>query len=72
MTQTIEPKFICAIEENAMMLCEKHTKIFEITAMTAGVPHTIMELEDDDAETVTCHACNLHDELTRPRIIIAH
>jgi hypothetical protein len=72
MTQTIEPKFICSIEQNTLILCEKHAKVFEIAAMTAMTPHTIYELEDIDAEHAQCHACDLQDELTRPRIIIAH
>ena len=62
--------YICAIEENTMILCEKHAKVFEQTAMIAGTPHTIYEMEDEDAEHVVCHACNLQDELTRPQIIM--
>ena len=71
MTQTIDKKYICAIEENTMILCEKHAKAFEAAALVAGTPHTIIEMEDEDAQEVKCHACNLQDELTRPRIIIA-
>ena len=72
MTQTtkIEPMFICAIEENTMILCEKHAKAFEIAACTAMTPHTIIEMEDEDLIGVKCHACDLQDELTRPRIIL--
>ena len=70
MTQTNEPKFICAIEQNTMILCEKHAKAFELAALTAKTPHTIYELDDEDAAEAKCHACNLEDELTRPRIIL--
>ena len=42
------PLFICAIEDNTMVLCEEHAKVFEIAAMTAMTPHTIYELEDTD------------------------
>jgi len=69
MTQT---KFICAIEDNTMIMCEKHAKVFELAAMTAQTPHTVYELDEGDSEHTYCHACNLQDELTRPRIIIAH
>jgi len=62
--------FICAIEQNTMILCEKHAQAFEQAAMIAMTPHTIYELEDDDAEHAQCHACNLQDELTRPQIIM--
>jgi hypothetical protein len=62
--------FICAIEENTMILCEKHAKAFEIAACTAMTPHTIYELDEEDAVQAKCHACNLQDELTRPRIIL--
>jgi len=62
--------FICAIEENTMILCEKHAKAFEQAAMIAVTPHTIYEMEDEDAASAVCHACDLHNELTRPRIIL--
>jgi hypothetical protein len=70
MTPTLEKLFICAIEQNTMILCEKHAKAFELAAMTAQTPHTIIEMEEDDVEGHKCHACNLQDELTRPRIIL--
>ena len=66
------PLFICAIEENTMILCEKHAKVFEIAAMTAETPHTIIELEDTDTAYI-CHACDLAltmDEMNRPKIIL--
>jgi len=62
--------YICAIEENTMILCERHAKAFELAALTAGTPHTIYEMDDEDAVTARCHACDLQDELTRPRIIL--
>ena len=62
--------FVCAIEENTMMLCEKHAKAFEVAATLAGTPNTIIELEDDDIDGHVCMACDLEDELTRPRIIL--
>jgi hypothetical protein len=65
-----EPKFICSIEQNTMVLCETHAKAFETAAMVAGTPHTIIEVEDEDAEGLKCMACGLQDELTRPRIIL--
>jgi hypothetical protein len=65
--------FICAIEDNTMVLCEEHAKVFEIAAMTAGTPHTIYELDDTDTGGYYCHACNLRevkDEMNRPQIIM--
>ena len=62
--------FICAIEENTMLLCERHSKAFEAAALVANTPHTIYELDDEDAEHAVCHACDLQDELTRPRLIM--
>jgi hypothetical protein len=69
MTPTL---FICAIEENTMLLCEDHAKVFEIAAMTAMTPHTIYEMDDNDAQYY-CAACDLKqitDELSRPQIIM--
>lgn len=65
-----DKKFICAIEENTMIMCEKHAKVFEIAAMMAATPHTIYEMDEDDAVDAKCHACNLQDELTKPKIIL--
>ena len=62
--------FICAIENNTMILCEQHAKVFELAAITAETPHTIIEMEDEDIDGHTCMACNLQDELTRPKIIL--
>ena len=64
------PMFICAIEQNTMILCERHAQAFEAAALAAGTPHTVYELDDEDTIGVKCHACDLQDELTRPRIII--
>lgn len=73
MTPNHEDKmFICAIEENTMILCEKHAKAFELAAIAAETPHTIYELDDEDSQDLKCHACDLQDELTRPRIILEH
>lgn len=70
MTQIIDKKFICAIEQNTMILCEKHAQAFEAAAIVAGTPHTVYEMDEEDAVEARCHACNLQEELTRPRIIL--
>jgi len=70
MTQVIDKRFVCAIEQNTMILCERHAQAFEAAALAAGTPHTVYELDDEDTIGVKCHACDLQDELTRPRIII--
>ena len=70
MTQATNSLFICAIEQNTMILCERHAKVFEFAAIAAETPHTVYELDDEDAEEAKCHACDLQDELTRPRIIL--
>lgn len=70
MTQVIDKLFVCAIEQNTMILCERHAQAFEAAALTANTPHTVYELDEEDTIGVKCHACDLQDELTRPRIII--
>ena len=66
----MNPLFICAIEDNTMILCERHAKAFEIAAITAETPHTIYELDEEDCDGAVCHACDLRDELSRPKIIL--
>lgn len=70
MTPVIEPLFICAIEDNTMILCERHAQAFEAAAMIANTPHTIIEMEETDQDGHKCHACSLQDELTRPKLIM--
>lgn len=70
MIQTIDKKYICAIEQNTMILCEKHAKAFEAAALVAETPHTVYELDEEDAQEAKCHACDLQDELTRPKLIL--
>lgn len=53
-----------------MILCENHSKPFEIAAMAANTPHTIYELDEEESEHLKCMACDLHDELTRPKLIL--
>lgn len=66
-----EPLFLCAVNEKAMLLCERHAKVFELSMTMAQVPHTIYELDESEfTENTQCQACNLQDELTRPRFIL--
>lgn len=66
-----EPLYICAIEQNTMILCERHARAFEAAAMVANTPHTIYEMDAEDImDGHKCMACDLDDELTRPRIIL--
>jgi hypothetical protein len=65
-----ETKFICSIEQNTMILCERHAQVFELAALAAGTPHTVYEMDEEDSEGLKCHACDLQAELTRPRIIL--
>jgi hypothetical protein len=70
MTQQDDVLFVCAIEQNTMMLCERHAKAFELAAMTAQTPHTIIEMEPEDIDGHVCMACDLEEELTRPKLIM--
>ena len=52
-------KYLTAVGERApAILCEKHARVFEETMLTADVPHTIYELDEDDGPYY-CHACDL-------------
>jgi hypothetical protein len=52
-------KYLTAIGDRApAIMCESHAKVFEETMITAAVPHTIYELDDDDGPYY-CHACDL-------------
>jgi hypothetical protein len=46
-------------EQTPVILCEKHAKTFEQTMIVCDVPHTIIELDDDEDTPKHCHACDL-------------
>jgi len=55
------------------IMCEEHAKIFEKTMMVANLPHTIIEMEDEEAETAVCQVCELKeikDDLSTPKLIL--
>jgi len=72
-------KYLTAIgERSPAIMCEKHAKVFEATMITADVPHTIYELEDDDGPYY-CHACDFQkakdyvkrkEQAAEPKIIL--
>lgn len=76
-TETKQARFLSSIEHNTVILCERHAKVFEAMAITANVPHTIIELELEDAPK-HCHSCDLvvakqyaqRAAATQPRIIL--
>lgn len=71
MQQINEPMyFTMVMDKSPTIMCEKHAMAFEHIMMQEDVPHTIYELEDEDTNNVVCQACNLTDELNRPRIIL--
>lgn len=67
--------FLCIIDQNPLILCEEHARTFELVAITAGTPHSIIEFEDpeDEEEPHKCQACNLiPDALNSSSIILLH
>lgn len=79
MTQEMNGKFLTTVGEHPpVIMCERHAQVFEQTMITADVPHTIYELDDDDGPYY-CHACDLVvakdyarrvEEQNQPRIIL--
>lgn len=69
----MEPLFLTTIgEETPIIMCELHARTFEQIMTVGKVPHTIYELDDEDAVTGRCQACNLIPDLidNQPRIIL--
>lgn len=55
------------------IMCEEHAKMFEKMMMTGNLPHTIIEMEDEESLNSVCQVCELKetkDELIRPKIIL--
>lgn len=62
--------FTMIANKSPNIMCEKHAMAFETLMVQHDIPHTIYELEDEDSENAVCQACDLHHELTKPRIIL--
>ena len=69
--ETIEPRYLIIAGEVNAIMCEEHAKVFELMMMTGELPHTIIELEDEDSDK-KCQACNLLPDIVdnMPRIIL--
>lgn len=60
MEQEKKPMFLTTFAEQApVIMCEKHARVFEETMMIADIPHTIIELDEDEDTPKHCHACDL-------------
>mgnify|MGYP003353770423 CR=1 FL=1 len=64
MTQDIkESRYLVTINDNPpAIMCEKHAQMFEKVMTIAEIPHTIIEMEDEDSGK-KCHACNLTSDI---------
>ena len=72
MTDEQEPLFIIVVGEAATILCEKHAKAYAEIMASLEKEITIVEMASEDAEEHECMACDMQDELSRPRIILPH
>jgi predicted hotdog family 3-hydroxylacyl-ACP dehydratase len=67
-----ESLFIVVVDEAPTILCEAHAKAFAEIMASLDKPFTIVEMTIEDAQDHECMACDMQDELSRPRIILPH
>lgn len=76
----METKFLVSVGEGTpTIVCERHAQAFESLMIEQSVPHTILELEQEDTPKY-CHACDLvvakdyvkrrEERENQPRIIL--
>lgn len=68
-------KYLVIAGDVPTIMCEEHAKMFEKMMLVSELPHTIIEMEDEDAVDAVCQVCELKetkDELSRPKIILPH
>jgi len=68
-------KYLVMAGDVPTIMCEEHAQMFEKMMMVGEIPHTIIEMEDEEAETAICQVCELKEtkeELARPKIILLH
>jgi hypothetical protein len=66
-------KYLVMAGQVPSIMCEEHAKIFEKMMMVAELPHTIIEMDDEDAIDAVCQVCELKetmDEINRPKLIL--
>jgi len=69
----MKSKYLVMAGEVPTVMCEEHAKMFEQMMLAGDLPHTIIEMEDDEAINAVCQVCELKetkDELSRPKIIL--
>ena len=71
-TEKPDPLFIIAVGDAATILCERHAQAYAEIMTSMDKELTIVEMMPEDAAEHECMACNMQDELTRPRIILPH
>lgn len=69
---TDDPLFIVIVEEAATILCEPHAKAFAEIMASMDKEMTIVEMAEEDVDSHRCMACDMQDEISRPRIILPH
>jgi len=62
--------FIVVVDDAATILCEQHAKAYAEIMTSLDKEIQIVKMTDEDAFEHECMACNMQDELTRPRIIL--
>lgn len=66
-----QPLFFTMIgNKSPTIMCLAHAQAFERMMMVHEIPHTIYELDEPDNHV--CQACELANELNKPRIILPH
>ena len=68
-------KYLVMAGDVPTIMCEEHAKMFEKMMMVGEIPHTIIEMEDEESTNAVCQVCELKetkDELSRPKIILLH
>lgn len=66
-------KYLVIAGDVPTIMCEEHAKMFEKMMIVSELPHTIIEMEDEDSVDSVCQVCELKetkDELSRPKIIL--
>jgi hypothetical protein len=69
---TEKPLFIVVVEDAATILCEPHAKAYAEIMASLDKQFTIVEMMVEDAKEHQCMACDMQEELNRPRIITLH
>ena len=64
--------YMALTDEHLTILCPRHTKSYVEIMESMNKSYSLIQMKPEDADKHYCFACNMSEELSRPRIVTLH